>query len=134
MKLAGLIAQQLRETYFGGNWTAVNMKDTLAGMGWKQATTRPHSLHTIAGLVFHINYYVCAISKVLEGKELSASDKYSFDLPPINAEEAWQALVSKTFADAELLAGRIEEIDEALLFEVFAKREYGNFYRNLHGL
>ena len=61
------ITKQLRDVYFGGNWTGVNLKETLADINWEQATARFYSFNTIAALVFHMNYYVDAILKVLQG-------------------------------------------------------------------
>ncbi|CAL1517410.1 DUF1572 domain-containing protein [Chitinophaga sp. MM2321] len=128
------ISKHFRDVYFGGNWTSVNLKDTLADVNWEQATTKVHHLNTIAVLVFHINYYVSAILKVLQGKPLQASDKFSFDLHPITAEDAWQELVTKTFTEAEQLALLMENLDEAILFHDFADPKYGNYYRNLLGV
>lgn len=134
MDLNKQIAKQFRDLHFGGNWTAVNLKDTLSNIGWKQATTKVHNLNTIAALVFHINYYVCAVLKVLQSEPLNASDKFSFDLPPITSEENWKGLVNKTFTDAELFVAQIETLDEAKLSEDFADPKYGSYYRNLHGI
>jgi hypothetical protein len=85
MNLPAQIAKHFRDAHFGGNWTFVNLKDTLKDVSWQEATTKPGSLNTIAALVFHINYYVNAILEVLQGKQLNAHDKYSFDLPPIQS-------------------------------------------------
>jgi len=41
-----------------------------------------------------------AVSKVLQGGPLDASDKYSFDYPPIGSEEDWQNLLDKIWRDA----------------------------------
>ena len=114
--------------------TSVNLKDTLSGITWQQAITKVDNLNTIAALVFHINYYVSAVLKVLQGDPLNASDKFSFDLPPINSEDDWENLVNKTFKEAELLAAQIENLDDAILFENFTDPKYGNYYRNLHGV
>jgi|SRR5882757_6070933 len=128
------IAKHFRDVYFGGNWTAVNLKDTLADVTWQQATTKVHDLNTIATLVFHINYYVGPISKVLEGKPLNASDKFSFDLQPVTSADDWQKLVSRVLVEAELFALQIEKLDEEKLFADFADQKYGNYYRNLLGI
>ena len=37
------IAKLFRDVYFGGNWTASNLKDNLAGIDWQQATTKVSS-------------------------------------------------------------------------------------------
>jgi hypothetical protein len=84
------IAKHFRDVHFGGNWTAVNLKDTLVDVTWQQATTKIHDLNTIATLVFHMNYYVYPVLKVLQGEPLVASDKFSFDLPAITSEDEWQ--------------------------------------------
>jgi len=34
MTLIEQIAKHFRDVYFGGNWTAVNLKDTLADVSW----------------------------------------------------------------------------------------------------
>ncbi len=134
MTLIHQIAKHFRDVYFGGNWTSVNLRDMLADVSWQQATTKVQNLNSIAVLVFHINYYVDPVLKVLQGGPLIASDKFSFDLPPITSAEDWQKLVSKAMADAELFAGQIEQLDETKLLEDFAELKYGNYYRNLHGI
>ncbi|MFY0255283.1 DUF1572 domain-containing protein [Chitinophaga sp. 30R24] len=128
------VSKHFRDVHFGGNWTSINLKDTLADVNWKQATAKVHDLNTIAVLVFHINYYVSAILKVLQGEPLNASDKFSFDLNPITSEEEWQELVTKTFTEAEQLALHIENLDETKLFQDFEDPKYGNYYRNLLGV
>jgi uncharacterized damage-inducible protein DinB len=128
------IAKHFRDVHFGGNWTSVNLKDTLEGITWEQAITKVHNLNTIATLVFHINYYVSAVLKVLQGEALQASDKYSFDHPPINSADDWQKLVTKALAEAELFAVQIEQLDETKLWEDFTDPKYGNYYRNLSGI
>lgn len=129
-----ILSKHFRDVHFGGNWTSVNLKDTLAGITWEQATTKVQDLNTIAVLVFHINYYVSVILKVLQGGPLDASDKYSFDLPPLTSEADWQALVNKALNEAEQLAQAIEQLEEAQLSQDFADPKYGSYHRNLLGV
>lgn len=128
------LAKHFRDVHFGGNWTDVNLKDTLAGVSWQQATTQVHGLNTIATLVFHINYYVNPMLKVLQGEALVASDKFSFDLPPITGDDDWQRLVDKALTEAEAFAQQVEQLDDAKLFDDFADPKYGSCYRNLLGV
>ena len=134
MSFTSQIAKHFRELHFGGNWTAVNLKETLDGINWQQATTKVYDLNTIAALVFHTNNYVGAVLKVFQGEPLKASDKYAFDLPPINSEEDWQQLVNKTFTEAELFAVQIKALDENQLLQDFGDGKYGNYYRNIVGI
>ena len=112
MNLSHELATHLRQLYTGGNWTSVNLRDTLSDVGWEQATTRVASFNTIAALVYHINYYVDAVLKVLEGGPLEASDKYSFSLPPIGSETQWKEMVERSLAQAERFATAIEALPE----------------------
>ncbi|MBS0028063.1 DUF1572 domain-containing protein [Chitinophaga sp. 22321] len=134
MNSTQLLSKHFRDVHFGGNWTSVNLKDTLAGVNRQQATTKVHDLNTIAVLVFHINYYVAAILKVFQGHALDAHDKFSFDLPAIATEEEWQALVDKTLTEATQLAVAIENLAEEKLVQDFADPKYGSYYRNILGV
>ncbi|MBV8256012.1 MAG: DUF1572 domain-containing protein [Chitinophaga sp.] len=134
MTLTSQIAKHFRDVHFGGNWTSVNLKDTLADITWEEATTQLHDLNTIAVLVFHMNYYVSPVLKVLQGGPLVASDKLSFDVPVITTAEEWKELVNKALAEAEQLAVAIAALGETKLDKDFADPKYGNYYRNLTGL
>ncbi len=134
MSLTAQTAAHFRQVHFGGNWTDVNLKDTLTGVTWQQATTQIHGLNTIAALVFHIHYYVGLLLKVLQGGPLDGHDKFSFDLPPIRSQEDWDQLLNQTWTDAEALTALIEQLPEAQLWEVFSQEKYGNYYRNILGV
>lgn len=134
MSLTAQISKHFRDVHFGGNWTSVNLKDALTGITWQQATTEIYSLNTIATLVFHMNYYVSAVLKVLQGEPLNAHDKFSFDLPPIRSEKDWENLLDKTWSDAENFASLVGQLPDSKLGETFSDEKYGNYYRNLHGI
>ena len=134
MNLPAQIAKHFREVHFGGNWTSSNLKDHLADVTWQQATTKVYSFNTIATLICHMNYYISAVLKVLQGGPLDAKDKYSFDHPPILSQEDWEKLLDKTWAHAENFARLIEQLPESKLWETFSDSKYGNHYRNIHGI
>lgn len=128
------LAQHLRQVHTGGNWTSVNLKDTLAGITVDQANTKVESFHTIAELVFHINYYISEVLKVLKGSPLTAHDQFSFNISPPETEEEWQKLLQKVFTDAELFAQEVEKLPESTLTEPFTNEKYGTYYRNMLGI
>jgi hypothetical protein len=134
MSITAQLAKQLRAVYSGGNWTGVCLKDALTGVTWQQATQQVNSFNTIAKLVYHINYYVDPICKVMQGYTLNAHDKYSFDCPPITSEKDWEHLVNKLWADGETLASLIEKLPDSKLTETFADEKYGTYLRNLTGV
>ena len=134
MHLPAQLANHIRQVYFGGNWTSVNLKDVLTGLSWQQATTEVYSLNTIAKLVFHINYYVRAVMKVLQGGPLDAHDQFSFDLPPVRSVEDWENLVARTWVEAEDFAGIVDQFPESGLDDIFADKKYGTYRRNIIGV
>src|SRR5690349_951661 len=134
MNTSKQIARHLRDVYFGGNWTSVNYQQTLADVTWEQAISKVHSFNTIAVLVFHTNYYISAVTRVLQGHPLDASDKFSFDVPALRSQEDWLALLNKSWAEAEIFAALIEQLPEQKLWEDFSDPKYGNYYRNLTGI
>ena len=134
MTISEQIAKHFRDVHFGGNWTASNLQDKLSDLTWQQAIQQVADLHSIATLVYHINYYVDAVYDVLQGKSLDAKDKYSFDCPPITCQQDWEALQKKLWSDAKACAEQMAKLPDEKLFETFVDEKYGNYYRNLHGL
>jgi len=134
MQLSKQVAKHITDVHSGGNWTASNLKDTLADITWEQAVTRVYSFNTIAALVFHMNYFIDAALDVLQGKPLEAHDRFSFDHPPVQSPEDWKKLVDKTWEDAEKFAQLVEQLPEPMFWEDFSDEKYGNYYRNIHGI
>ncbi|MES2678572.1 MAG: DinB family protein [Bacteroidota bacterium] len=134
MALNKQLAKHFREVHFGGNWTCSNLRENLSDVTWQEATTKVYDFNTIATLVFHVNYFVEAALKVLQGEPLNAHDKYSFNHPPINSQKDWEQFLSKVWADAEAFARLVEEITENRFWEDFTDKKYGNYYRNISGI
>ena len=128
------IAKQFRDSYFGGNWTFVNLQDQLADLTWQEATTKISGLNSIAALVFHIGYYNRILIPVLEGGALVGKDSESWETPVIENEEAWRSLVEGVFADVDKMAILLEQYPDEKLWDVFHDGNYGNNYRNFTGI
>jgi hypothetical protein len=134
MNLQEQIAKHFREVHTGGNWTSVNLRDTLESVTWEQASVKLFGLNSIAALTFHMNYFVNAVLKVLEGGSLDAHDKYSFDHPPINSQGDWEYLLEKTWREADQFAVLVEQLPSIQLWETFTDEKYGTYYSNLQGI
>jgi len=134
MSLSFQIARHIKEIHFGENWTDVSLKELLEDVSWKEATMEIYDLNTIGSLVFHINYYIHAVLKVLQDKPLEAKDKYSFDLPPIKSKKDWDQLLSKTWQDANEFAALIENMPDQELWNIMIDEKYGTYYRNFQGI
>lgn len=128
------IAKNLREVCLGGNWTVSCLKEHLADVDWQLATAKLPLCNTIAALTYHIHYYVAAALQVFQDEPLTANDKYSFDVPPIESPVEWELFLGKIYADFEKLANFIEQLPDEHLQSIFVEPKYGNYYRNLHGI
>lgn len=134
MQYTKQIAKHLNEVYNGGNWTWVNLHDTLKDVTWQQATAKVQDMNTIAVLTYHMGYYVAAILNVLRGNPLDSKDELSFNHPPINSEADWQAMCNTIGDNWQALVAAIEQLPDEKLEEYFTQEKYGIYYRNLHGL
>ncbi|RNI31663.1 DinB family protein [Rufibacter latericius] len=134
MNLPQQLARHLREVHFGENWTDSTIREHVADVTWQQATAKVGSLNTIAALVYHTNYYVRAVLRVLKGEPLNAKDANSFNHPAIHSQEAWEELLKESWTDAENLAQLVEQLPESKLWETFVEEKYGSYYRNIQGV
>ena len=129
------LAKRFREVILNGTWIAnTNFKQQLADLDWKVATAEFNSLNTIAVLAQHIHYYIKGIKEVFKGGSLNIKDKYSFDFPPIQSQEEWEAFLSRFWNDAEEFASLVEQMQDEKLTEAFVDEKYGSYQRNIDGI
>lgn len=96
MKRNKTLADRLREVLLDGYWIAnTNYKKQIQSVTWEEATQKIGTLNTIAALTFHINYYLAGLLNAFEKGKLEISDKYSFDLPPIQSASEWDQMVTE---------------------------------------
>ena len=134
MTITGQIAKHLRDTYFGGNWTCVNLRDTMKDVTWQQANAQVYSFNSIVTLIYHTNYYIGVAGKVLHGEPLVGKDEDSFKHTPILSQQDWENLLNTTWAEAEAFANLIEQLPDDILLKTFADEKYGTDYRHLQGI
>lgn len=134
MSIIKHLAKHIRDVHFGGNWTVANLKDKLEDVNAEQALRKIDSFNTIAILTFHIHYFIDVATKVLEGGPLEGNDKLSFDHPPITTEKDWSDFKEKVLKAAAHFADLVEQLPEEKLWEDFADKKYGTYYRNIQGI
>jgi hypothetical protein len=134
MTLAKQISKHFRDVFFGGNWTVSCMQEQLKDVSWQQATTTIDGFNTIVALTYHSYYFVLALLDVLEGKPLTAHDKFSFNHPQIQSQQDWENFLNNIWIDVERTALLIEQLQNDKLSEDFADAKYGTYYRNITGI
>lgn len=133
-KHTSFIAKNLEDLHFGGNWTAVNLQDALEGLTWEEAHQKIASLHSISELVYHINYFIKVVNRVLQGQPLEGKDALSFDVPEINSQEGWNVFLEEVWEDARTFGRLARDLPDKKLDEIFSDPKYGSYERNLYGL
>lgn len=134
MKITDLIAQHIIEIHEGGNWTEVNIKDTLADVNHKEATNvTKASYNTIAALVHHLSFYNDIVMQRLSGNDPVIGETNGFDVPAINNEEDWIKLKERNTQSAQQLAEAVKAFPEEKIFELTATGHATN-YKTLHGI
>lgn len=129
------LASRLREVYLNGRWIAnTNLQELLQDVTWEQATHKPGNLNSIAALTYHLNYYLAGLLSALETGKLEISDKYSFDLAPMESEADWQQLRSAILDNAEKFTAWVEQTNDHLLCQPFFDEKYGTYERNIEGV
>tara|TARA_R110000787_G_scaffold271939_5_gene379231 strand:+ start:10090 stop:10500 length:411 start_codon:yes stop_codon:yes gene_type:complete len=132
MKSSILLANRFREVLLDGLWIAnTNYKHLLSDLTWQQATTKIGSLHMIAAITFHINYYIEGVLPVFDGNSLEIKDKYCFDAPEITSQEDWESLVNSLLANAKIFENKVENLQDHQLTGPFVAEKYGTYQRNL---
>jgi len=132
MKLNKYLTSRLKEVLTEGTWVSgTNFKEQIINLNLKHAITKVDNLNTIAEITFHIHYYICGVTKVLEGGQLEIKDKFSFDAPPIKSKNDWEHLVTRFCNDSERFISLVENMTEEKLFSNFVDEKYGSYYRNI---
>ena len=135
MKRSNAIARRLQEVMLDGDWVAqANFKQVIQAVYWTEALAKTNNLNSIAELTYHINYYLSGLLNVFEGGKLEIRDKYSFDLPPINAEADWKELVEEFITNANAFVLYVKAMSNEKLDATFEDEKYGTYQRNIEGI
>lgn len=129
------IAERLREVLLNGHWIAnTNYQEQLSSITWQQAMQQVEGLNTIAALTYHIDYYLVGLLHAFETGRLEISDKYSFNLPPIQSATDWNNLVADFLAHAARFIAVVEQMDDDRLNQPFVQEKYGTIHRNIEAV
>jgi hypothetical protein len=129
------IASRLREVFLDGRWVAnTNYREQLEDLDLHKATGKIGDLNTIALLTYHINYYVEGLLKAYNTGILEIRDRFSFDMPGLNTDIEWKAMVKNLLENAEEFAAFVEKMDDAELDRPFIEEKYGTNLRNIEAV
>jgi len=128
------LAKHVHQIYFGGNWTEVNVKDTISNITWEIATKQIEGFNTILALTYHIHYFVKVQLKVLEDGILEGKDSESYKHPDLTSQSEWVELHKVMWKDAERFTKLLAELPDTTLDKPFTNEKYGTYITNILGL
>jgi uncharacterized damage-inducible protein DinB len=129
------LANRFREVMLNGKWIAnTNWKDQLSDTEWEIAIKPLLTFNTIAELAFHLNYYVSGLNDFFETENLSISDEFSFDFPPILSETDWDELRNTVLESCNKFAIYVDYLSLEKLESIFVNEKYGTYRRNIEGV
>ena len=131
---ASATARQLKDVYFGGNWTMVNVFSVVEDLQVSELNLHYEEHHSLLELIYHQYYFVTAVQMVLSGKELTTKDKYSFDAPRIEDEREWKEFLEQIRNTVLETVELVEKTPDDKLLQPFVKPEYGILFRNVIGV
>lgn len=134
MLLSQHLSKHIKDVHFGGNWTTSSLQEHLHDVNLEMALSKKEGMNTIAALCYHINYYIVAVTEVLKGGTLNASDAYSYNHPSFSTDEEWQVFKEKMWTDVNVFADLILQITDEQMWQPFVNEKYGNYYRNIQGI
>ncbi|MCH5600403.1 DinB family protein [Niabella ginsengisoli] len=133
MRFKHHIAQHLLDVHRGGNWTDVNITDTIKDISWQQAIAKTSfSPNSIAMLLHHISYWNRVVAQRGRGIVSTINKENGMNVPPITNENEWLLLKKDNLHSAGELETVIEGYDEGNLFSPILTG-HTSAYKNFQG-
>lgn len=128
------LAKHILQVYFGGNWTEVNLKDTVSNISWETAIKKTEGFNTILALTYHIHYFTKVQLRVIEDGILDGKDSESYKHPNISTQAEWETLHKTMWKDVERFTELLSELPNTILNQPFTNEKYGTYSSNILGL
>jgi len=128
------LRDQIETTYKGDSWHGPNLVNTLKGIDYKQAMTRPLGhRHTIWELTDHTSFWMEEVWKAVKNMEATELDPEN-NWPEMGAsEEEWRQSVARLEASVNMVLDALAMWRDEQLYEKVPGRDY-TFKQMLHGM
>lgn len=133
MDIRAHIAQHLIDVHRGGNWTDVNISDSIKDVTGEQAAViTPFSPNSIAMIIHHRSYWNRVVAQRARGVNPVINRENGMNAPEIINEFVWTELKKDNLYSAEELATVIENYDDGGLFTPILPA-HSSAYKNFSG-
>ncbi|SJZ87172.1 DinB family protein [Sediminibacterium ginsengisoli] len=116
-----------------GTWTEVNVAGVLADVSYNEAAVVTVATpNSIASIVRHLLFWNRVMIQRIEGVQPEIPAANGFDVPPVQSDADWKALIKNMLASAAELALAIKNTDDTKL-EMPIIAGFTTTYKNLQG-
>ncbi|MEP0828139.1 MAG: DinB family protein [bacterium] len=125
---------QLRRSYWGDAWHGPSLKDVLSGVSAVKAASKPLlNAHSIWEIVLHVNAWLDAARRRIEGEKLNLTDEQDWPALKKKGPQAWKETLQILENNQILLEDTFKQLPDARLSDNLTGGAY-TIYFQLQGI
>lgn len=125
---------QLHRSYWGDAWHGPSLKDVLSGVSAVKAASKPlRNAHSIWEIVLHVNAWLDAARRRIEGEKLNLTDEQDWPALKKKGPQAWKETLQILENTQILLEDTVKQLPDARLSDNLTGGAY-TIYFQLQGI
>ncbi|MEW6014830.1 MAG: DinB family protein [Candidatus Zixiibacteriota bacterium] len=125
---------QLHRSYWGDAWHGPSLKDVLSGVSAVKAASKPlRNAHSIWEIVLHVNAWLDAARRRIEGEKLNLTDEQDWPALKKKGPQAWKETLQILENNQILLEDTVKQLPDARLSDNLTGGAY-TIYFQLQGI
>lgn len=125
---------QLHRSYWGDAWHGPSLKDVLSGVSAVKAASKPlRNAHSIWEIVLHVNAWLDAARRRIEGEKLNLTDEQDWPALKKKGSQAWKETLQILENNQILLEDTVKQLPDARLSDNLTGGAY-TIYFQLQGI
>jgi len=125
---------QLHRSYWGDAWHGPSLKDVLSGVSAVKAASKPlRNAHSIWEIVLHVNAWLDAARRRIEGEKLNLTDEQDWPALKKKGSQAWKETLQILENNQILFEDTVKQLPDARLSDNLTGGAY-TIYFQLQGI
>ncbi len=125
---------QLHRSYWGDAWHGPSLKDVLSGVSAVKAASKPlRNAHSIWEIVLHVNAWLDAARRRIEGEKLNLTDEQDWPALKKKGPQTWKETLQNLENNQILLENIVKQLPDARLSDNLTGGAY-TIYFQLQGI
>lgn len=121
---------QLCRSYWGNAWHGFSLKEVLTGVSAVKAASKPiHNAHSIWEIVLHLNAWLDAARRRIEGEKLNLTDEQDWPALKKKGPQAWKETLQALENSQIRLQDTVKQLSDERLNEMLTGGEYSVYFQ-----